>query len=254
MQVPPKYFRRKPKNIPTITVAMTGDNDALSPLTSPVPNIHEESFEESTLNWENDASIDTAGREMNDELIKLLKAEDDEQEVSDGGLSDGEGNGYECVSSFLEGMKEVEIECLHHDFDEIEHCVEAHDDDDILCDEIAENVSGLIGAPSGWSAPSAPKDWDPTVNLAKGEPHFDEVDNPGGWISFTFRPIFEKGKYVSHGMLAGATPVPMDNVSGKRKSGGFEFFYNGWKQDNPTRENCRFGATKDNLFPPERQV
>jgi hypothetical protein len=29
---------------------------------------------------------------------------------------------------------------------------------------------------------------------------------------------------------------------------------NGWKQENPMRENCRFGATKDLLFPPDRQV
>jgi hypothetical protein len=55
-------------------------------------------------------------------------------------------------------------------------------------------------------------------------------------------------------MPAGAAPVPMDNVGGKRTSGGFEFIYNGWKQDNPSRENCRFGATKDNLFPPDRHV
>ncbi len=92
------------------------------------------------------------------------------------------------------------------------------------------------------------------VNLPKGEPHFDEVDNPGGWNSVTFYPIFEKGKYVYHAMPAEVTPVPMDNVSGKRTSRGFGFFYNGWKKNNPTRENCRFGATKDNLFSPDRQV
>ena len=45
MEAPPKYFGRKPKNMPTITVAITGDNDALSPLTPPVPKIHEKSFE-----------------------------------------------------------------------------------------------------------------------------------------------------------------------------------------------------------------
>jgi hypothetical protein len=32
-------------------------------------------------------------------------------------------------------MKEVERECLDHDADEIEHCVEADDDDAIACDE-----------------------------------------------------------------------------------------------------------------------
>ncbi len=66
MELPPKYFGRKSKNTPMMTVATIGANDALSPLTPPLPNIHEESFEESTLDWEDDASIDTAGREMND--------------------------------------------------------------------------------------------------------------------------------------------------------------------------------------------
>ena len=191
--------------MPMMKVATIGDIDVLSPFTHPLPNIGEESFEESTFDWEDNASIDTAGREKNDQRIKLLEAEDDE-EFGDGGSSDGEGDGYECMSSFLEGMKEVEIECLHHDFDEIEHGVEAHDDDAIVCDEKAKNVSGLIGAPIGWSAPSAPENWDPTVNLAKGKPHFDAVDNPGGWSSFTFCSIFEKGQYVSHAMPAGATP------------------------------------------------
>jgi hypothetical protein len=248
------YFGRKPKNAPMATVATIGDNDALSPLTPPVPNINEDLFEESTIDWGDNASIDTAWQEINDERIKLLEAEDNEQEISDGGSYDGEDDEYECAVSFLEGMKDVEIERLCHDANEIEHCVEANDDNAILCDETSQKVSGWIGAPIGWSAPSPPKNWNPTVNLSKGRPPFDEVDNPGGWNSFTFRPIFEKGHYVSHAMPAGATPVPMDNVSGKRQSGGFEFSYNGWKQENPTRENCRFGATKDLLFPPNRQI
>jgi hypothetical protein len=57
-----------------------------------------------------------------------------------------------------------------------------------------------------------------------------------------------------HTMPAGATAVPVDKVTGKRQAGGFEFFYNGWKQENPTRDNCRFGASRDLLFPPDRQV
>ena len=204
-------------------------------------------FEESIIDWEDNASIDTAGREINDEHIKLLQVEDGEQEIGDGGSSDGEGNVYECVVSFLEGMKDVEIERLHRDADEIEHCIEANDEDAILCDKTSPKVSGLIGAPIGWSAHFPPANWNPTVNLSKGEPLFDDVDNPGGWNSFTFCPIFEKGHCVSHAMPVGATPVPMD-VSGKRQSGGFESFYNGWMQENPTRENCRVGPTKTCCF------
>ncbi len=48
--------------------------------------------------------------------------------------------------------------------------------------------------------------------------------------------------------------VPVNKVTGKRQVGSFEFFYNGWKQENPTRENCRFGASRYLLFRPDRQV
>ncbi len=55
-------------------------------------------------------------------------------------------------------------------------------------------------------------------------------------------------------MPAGAVPVPINAVMGKREAGGYEFFYKGWKEENPTRENCRFGATRENLFPADRDV
>ena len=62
------------------------------------------------------------------------------------------------------------------------------------------------------------------------------------------------GKYICHAMPAGAVPVPINAVTGKREGGGSEFFYQGWKQENPTRENCRFGATREDLFPTDRGV
>ncbi len=49
-------------------------------------------------------------------------------------------------------------------------------------------------------------------------------------------------------MPAGAVPVPINAVMGKREEGGYEFFYQGWKNDNPTREKCRFGATMEGLY------
>ncbi len=55
-------------------------------------------------------------------------------------------------------------------------------------------------------------------------------------------------------MPAGAVSVPINAVTGKREEGGYEFFYQGWKQENPTRENCRFGATREELFPSYRDV
>jgi hypothetical protein len=62
------------------------------------------------------------------------------------------------------------------------------------------------------------------------------------------------GKYICHAMLAGAVPVPINAVMGKREAGGYEFFYQGWKQENLTRENCKFGATREDLFPTDRDI
>ncbi len=50
-------------------------------------------------------------------------------------------------------------------------------------------------------------------------------------------------------MLAGAIPVKLDAATGKRMSGGYKFFYNGWQHPSPTAINTREGATRDYLFP-----
>ncbi len=127
-----------------------------------------DSFEESTYDWENASSIgeDTVARESNDERIKLLQ-DQDENEVGDGGDSDGEGDGYECVTSFREGMKEVEREHLEHDAQEIEHDVEVDDDDACVCEETNDVQCTLFGAPKGWSPPGQPEDWNPRVNSSR---------------------------------------------------------------------------------------
>jgi hypothetical protein len=92
------------KQKPAATVAVDCSNlfisgeDAFSHLTA-VPNVNNESTEESTIDWEND-SIDTVMRESNDECIKLLHAEDDINNIGDGGTSNGKGEGYDCVHPF----------------------------------------------------------------------------------------------------------------------------------------------------------
>jgi hypothetical protein len=183
-------------------------------------------------------------------MIRVLD-ENYANEVGDGGISDAEGDGYKCVICFQDGMKEVDSECLCFDAHEIESGVEVDDLDSIVC-EVKDHTSKsrLYGAPPGWSEPSAPHDSDPTINLNRGEPRFEDVDNPRKWSNFTFRPMFEPrgGKYICHSMPAGADPVPMNAEMGKREVGGYEFFYQGWKNNNPTRENCRFGASREDLF------
>jgi hypothetical protein len=123
-----------------------------------------------------------------------------------------------------------------------------------VTDESVQSM--LYGAPPGWSPSCAPDDWNPTINRNKGEPLFHDVDNPGGWSLYTLRPMFESrgGYYICHVMPAGAVPVPINAVTGKREEGGYAFFYQGWKQENLTRENCIFGATREDLFPTDRDV
>ncbi len=90
----------------------------------------------------------------------------------------------------------------------------------------------------------------------KVEPLFEDVDNPGGWSSNAFRPMFKPrgGKYICHAIPAGACPVPINAVTGKREEGGYELFYQAWKQENLTRENCRFGLSREDLFPTDIEV
>jgi hypothetical protein len=183
--------------------------------------------------------------------------DNDANEIGDDGTSDAEGEGYKCIVSFKDGMKEVELKHLCCDASEIESGVEVDDNDGFVCEVKDESVQSMLyRALPGWSPPYGPDDWDPTIDRNKGEPLFEDVDNPGGWSSYTFRPIFEPrgGKYICHAMPAGAVPVPINAVMGKREEGGHEFFYQGWKQENPTRENCRFVATREELFSSDRDV
>ncbi len=159
-------------------------------------------------------------------MIQVLD-ENDTNEVGDDRTSDAQGDGYECVICFQDGMKEVDSKHLCFDAHEIESGVEVDDLDAILC-EVKDHTSKsrLYGAPPGWAAPSAPHGWDPTINLNRGEPRFEDVDNLGKWSNFTFRPMFKPrgGKYICHSMPAGTVPVPMNAKTGKREVGGYEFF------------------------------
>jgi hypothetical protein len=100
-------------------------------------------------------------------------------EHGDGGTSGAEGEGYECVVSFKDGMKEVELERFFCDANEIESGEEV-DDNDAIVSEMKNDISHsrLYRALPGWSAPSAPDDWNPTIKRSKGEPLFEDVHNP----------------------------------------------------------------------------
>ena len=87
-----------------------------------------------------------------------------------------------------------------------------------------------------------------------GEPEFCDVDNPGKWSQFSYRPDFEgrsNGNYKYHSLPTGVTPVPADTEN-KRIINGWSFHYDGWTQPENVDEK-RGGATRENLFPEERR-
>jgi hypothetical protein len=100
------------------------------------------------------------------------------------------------------------------------------------------------------------KDEAPAPKVAYGEPEFASVHDPGKWSEFTFCPDFVKKKYVHHCLPTGCIPVPADaNV--KYKSGDWEFFYEGWfnddGNDNNNKEEFCLGAKSGNMFPDDRK-
>jgi hypothetical protein len=106
--------------------------------------------------------------------------------------------------------------------------------------------------PDDWERP-AKKD----VRPGK-EPDFEDLDNPGNWSDFIFRPVYTKVgvgaraeyHYMRHELPTGCTPVP-PIVGESRMSGDWKFYYQGWESTN--RHCHRAGATAENLFPKERE-
>ena len=120
------------------------------------------------------------------------------------------------------------------------------------------NHDRIPGAPLSWNAPTAPKDWQPAApRTDRGQPAtFGEVDNPGNWGEFTFKPKFENvngvaNTYVGHTLPTGARPVPA-NDDGNRVVGDWNFHYQGWSRGEAGIP-FRSGATKDNPFPQYRK-
>ncbi len=234
--------------------ALVVGDTTFSPLTgglnanerSPGHSIGTNSYDDATI------GENTVAREMNDEMIRALD-ENDANEVGDGGTSDSEGDGCECVVCFQDGMKEVNSKRLCFDAHENESGIEVDDLDSIVSEVKKDHTSKsrLYGALPDWSAPSAPHDWDPTINFNRGEPRFEDVDNPGKQSNFTFRPMFEPrgGKYICHSMPAGTVPVPMNAKTGKREVGGYEFFYQGLEEQQSNKRELQIWCKQGESIP-----
>ena len=83
--------------------------------------------------------------------------------------------------------------------------------------------------------PRTPSDYVlPPHNTQRDEPAFADIDNPGNWPSYCFRPTFNNraktSKYKDHQLPTGAVPFPKRTSDGKRITNtGWEFHYNGWE-------------------------
>ena len=215
--------------------------------------------DDATDNDESIQSLSTGARQRESDVdVVVLLNQQDEIEVGDGGDSDIDGDGENVVQSFIDSMVEVELEREKGYI--IEREVECDDNTAVEGDTTMvsnDDKPQLWGAPPNWIPPQVPPNWRPSSpNIELGEPSFDKVDNPGGWSAYTYQPVFnkEKKKYLFHAMPSGATVVPKDTQTGKRELNGYEFFYNGWTHPFPDDTNNRMGATKQNLFPEDRDV
>jgi hypothetical protein len=125
----------------TVGGALVAGEATFSPLTGGV-NANDSSLGPSIgMSSNDDATIgdNTISREANDELIRMLD-DINANEHGDGGTSDAEGEGYKCVVSFKDGMKEVELEHFFCDANEIESGIEVDDNDAIAC-EMKNDIS-----------------------------------------------------------------------------------------------------------------
>ena len=209
----------------------------------------ENSYETSGVN-ENEEVCDSV--DPFETMIEEFNQLDDE--ADDGGDSDEEGVESEI---FDEAFVKAMIERNNHEGGM--HVEEINSGE--IAFVIAEDgvMNGVEDVNLSQTINKVPDDWIVPVKREEGssEPDFEDVDNPGGWNSFIFRPVYKKTgtgknakyKYMKHELPTGCRPVPV-NDKGKRESNGWEFFYKGWKSTK--FPNARDGATPDNLFPSSR--
>ena len=187
-----------------------------------------------------------------EDAIGKIHAEEDKD--ADGGDSDVEGEEFEIFdSSYVKAclVKQNDDTSVHiHEISngDIAFVISKQG---VVTDEQIDFDEKVIKPPDSWTRPEK-------KDKAK-EPEFENVDNPGGWSDFVFRPAYSKAKnsnklkYLRHELPTGCTPVPIDGTSGKRECNGWEFFYKGWKSTKTLNKNARHGATPSNLFPHERK-
>jgi hypothetical protein len=144
-----------------------------------------------------------------EDLERYLSKEDVEAEAAEVGDGDSVDSSDECKE--LDSAVEEALE------DRLNVLLRKEDVDDCVKDD-EKNGFLLRKGLNGIKITMVPDDWKkPSVKYDKGEIEWKDVDNPGDWLEFTYRPKFnaKTGNYVAHMLPTGARPVPKD-VEGKR--------------------------------------
>ena len=215
---------------------------------SPCTGLGGESITDVSLDVTEDTAYSLA---MNAELSKIREAE--MRNHGNGGDSDVEGEGYDHMRCFTDAR--IEAEGNNEDVD-VDRGLEEAEDNFLSNVVVPELQESLMYAPPGWKQPGPDEKWrgPPARKVEKGEPAWEDVDNPGKWSQYTYRPKFKAdGTYDHHEMPSGATPVPKNSTTGKRTINDWEVFYDGWEHPDPNDSNTR-GGTRNDLFPSDRDV
>ena len=155
-------------------------------------------------------------------LISSAGNDEDDIDIERDAMEDAMHQDNECDSddegSEVDFHTEAVLEYMHE-----------HEDDAAV--HVVALDSYAIPLREALSIHKPPPDWKPKARqVAKGEPRFENVHNPGKWNEYLFRPVFndKTKKYIRHSLISGATPVPFDK-DGELKIGGWEMHYNEWK-------------------------
>ena len=181
--------------------------------------------------------------------VDMSNVWEDIEETGDGGDSDVEG---ELCGDLDEAVAEAELERRIHEHDnEIAQFTDRNVT--ILTAKEADNYGCNIELQK--YVPTPPISWTPDIPKTHLDQPllFEDVDNPGDWLEYAYRPEFNTpakgGKYKGHFLPTGATPVEV-NADGNRICGGWTFHYSGWENET---EYKRSDVTDDELFPQSRK-
>lgn len=97
----------------------------------------------------------------------------------------------------------------------------------------SSSTSTIEGAPPGWKEPGPPDGFEGYVpKEGSGAPEkFEDVDNPGKWPFYVFRPKYNKEKKFTSFQTPGGAKVVPQGADGKRVKNGWQFFYDEWKPE-----------------------